>query len=83
MFHPDKSTCESEARSGHSHRCRCHSCDQTQEVVKWSRGVFRVSEAIKDNLQTRLSGQDAILGGQILWPLALGRISDQVANVLK
>ena len=30
-----------------------HSCDQGQEVVKGSRAVFGVGQAVKDNFQTR------------------------------
>ena len=42
-----------ETRGGHSHRRRSHSYDRRQEVVKGSRAVFGVGQAVKDNFQTR------------------------------
>ena len=40
------------SRGGNSHRRCSHSCDWGQEVVKGSRAVFGVGQAVKDNYQT-------------------------------
>ena len=53
-------SCKS-SRSGHSHRRRSHSCERGQEAVKGSRAVFGVSQAVKDNFQTRQCGQDGCI----------------------
>ena len=39
------------SRGGHSHRRRSHSYDRGQEVVKWSRTIFKLGKVVKMQFQ--------------------------------